>query len=63
MPPVSARKLGYRGEQTVGTEPVHQREVGVGHFGRFTVLDVGDVDDVEQAVPVQPGGHHVAEIR
>src|SRR3984957_8049964 len=24
VPPVSPRKLGYRGEQTVGTEPVHQ---------------------------------------
>ena len=41
---------------------IHQREVGIGHLGRVALDDVGDVDDVEQAVLVQPGGHHVGEV-
>ena len=53
MPAVVARQPGHRGQQAVGAEVVHQREVGVGHLGRVAVDDVGDVDDVEQAVLVQ----------
>ena len=41
---------------------VHQREVGVGHLGRVAVDDVGDVDDVEQAVLVQTGRDDVGQV-
>ena len=41
---------------------VHQREVGVGDLGRVALDDVGDVDHVEQAVLVQPGGDHVGQV-
>src|SRR6478735_10245092 len=55
MPPIIALQLRDRGEQAVDAEMVHQREVGVGHLGCITVGDIGDVDDVEQAVAVQAG--------
>ena len=62
MPAISAHESGHRGQQAVGAEAVHQREVGVGHLGRVAVDDVGDVDHVEQAVLVQPGRDHVGQI-
>ena len=62
VPAVVAGQAGYRGEKSVGAEVVHQREVGVGDFGGITLGDVGDVDDVEQAVEVETAGDAVREV-
>ncbi len=62
MPAVVSGQLGYRGQQAIGAQPVHQGEIGVSDLGGVDVGDVGDVDDVEQAVPVQAGRDTVGQV-